>query len=155
MRDECFDWATYKAATSPTSTTASSAPFPWKETAECQASSGEAWTDIARAMNWTLRFVKAQDYGGCPFVALWVTDTTITQFPGGYDPEKDGYFSGVLGMIQNGSVDGSIAFASLRPSRDQYFTFTEATANLRKRTDYLPNRSRQDRKFCFTCFTGR
>ena len=29
-------------------------------------------------------------------------------------------------MIQNGSVDGSIAFASLRPSRDQYFTFTEA-----------------------------
>uniref|UniRef100_A0A914XJ44 Solute-binding protein family 3/N-terminal domain-containing protein n=1 Tax=Plectus sambesii TaxID=2011161 RepID=A0A914XJ44_9BILA len=82
-------------------------PFPAAKGCSKPGISGEAWTDIARELNWTLRFVKANDYGG-------------------YDPEKNGYFSGVLGMVQNGTVDGSIAFASLRPSRDKYFTFTEA-----------------------------
>jgi hypothetical protein len=42
--------------------------FPLERDCRMPGISGEAWTDIARAMNWTLRFVKAQDYGGCPFI---------------------------------------------------------------------------------------
>uniref|UniRef100_A0A914W3H4 Solute-binding protein family 3/N-terminal domain-containing protein n=2 Tax=Plectus sambesii TaxID=2011161 RepID=A0A914W3H4_9BILA len=68
--------------------------------------SGEIWTLIAQRMNWTLEFVKADAYGG-------------------YEPDEKGNFSGILGMIQNGSIDGTLSFQSLRPARYAYFKYTE------------------------------
>uniref|UniRef100_A0A914WRD2 Ionotropic glutamate receptor L-glutamate and glycine-binding domain-containing protein n=1 Tax=Plectus sambesii TaxID=2011161 RepID=A0A914WRD2_9BILA len=68
--------------------------------------SGEIWTEIAKQLNLTLEFHKADLYGG-------------------YEPEANGKFEGILGLIQDDIIDATLSFQSLRPVRFQYLNYTE------------------------------
>uniref|UniRef100_A0A914WAS7 Ionotropic glutamate receptor C-terminal domain-containing protein n=1 Tax=Plectus sambesii TaxID=2011161 RepID=A0A914WAS7_9BILA len=68
--------------------------------------SGEIWLEIAALLNYTLQFVQTESYGG-------------------YEPDANGGYPGVLGLVQNGTIDATLTFQSLRPTRFDYFNYSE------------------------------